>query len=170
MKNMNLHKNFINELGARRKAYVGDVIVALKIVLLIENNISNLNDKLEELEQIFYTIDYLLENKFIIQVNQRTGSSYIPDFNPMNFIKDKNSPNYRTERIHAMPDYIQQYWGKEFLVRPSFFRMIQNGYQTDLEKKDKINFWLPIAIALLGVFGTAIISLLKKIICFLGNL
>lgn len=152
---MKIHRQFIDELGKERKARVGEIIKTLKIVTLENNNIQDLNDNLSELEQIFYTVDYLIENNLVIQESYQIGS-FVPDFNPMNFIKGKDG--LRASRIHAMPRYLQQYWGREFLVRPVYFRMIENGYKTDEELKEDKQFWLAIGVAVLASFLTAIFT------------
>lgn len=154
---MKLHKKFIDELGLQRKATVGKIIANLGILTIKNNSIQDLHDNLDQLEQIFYTVDYLLEKELVIQEDYRTGS-YVPDFNPINFVKNREKEDYRTSRIHAMPRYLQQYWGREFLVRPSYFKMIKNGYKTDKEKIEHRNFWLPISLAILAAFLTGLFT------------
>lgn len=50
---MKLDKKFIDELGNRRKATIGDIVIYLKIVHVENNNIQNLGTKLNQLEGFF---------------------------------------------------------------------------------------------------------------------
>lgn len=159
---MKLHKKFIDELGLRREAKVGQIIVDLEVVKVQNNTIMDLNDNLDEIEQIFYTIQYLIDNE-LVSTRMHYIGSYIPDFNPMNFIKDKDKDSYRSSRIHAMPKYLQMYWGYEFLVLPEYHRMIQNGYRTDQEAKEHYQFWLPIIAALVAAIATGLFTKLFDI-------
>ena len=157
---MNLHKQFIDELGKNRITRVGDVIVFLGVVNIQDNNIMNLGTNLNTVEQIFYTVDYLIENNFVTQ--RGGGSSDVPDFNPQSFF-GKDGLVLTVRRINTMPHYLKEYWSKTLCVRPAYFRFIKNGYRTDEEREKSRNYWLPIIVAVLTAFLTAFFGYLFSI-------
>ena len=154
---MKLHKKFIDELGLSRRILVGDVIKRLNILTFEGNSIKNLNENIGQLDEIFYTVDYLIKNELVNEEAEYLRS-YVPDFDPTNFIKDKDEDPFRSSRIHAIPRYLQIYWGKELLVLPEYFKMVENGYKTDKEKKEYWMFWLPIMIAIISAILTGLFT------------
>jgi hypothetical protein len=153
---MKLNRKFINELGSRRMATVGNIISTLHLIETEGNVIQNLNENLTQLEEVFYTIDRLLENGLIslIDSNKRP----VPDFNPSKFLENFKSGDPRAHRIHAMPKYLKKYWPMNLLVEPGFFQMIENGYKFKSELKEDKQFWLAIGVAVLSAFLTALFT------------
>lgn len=157
MAKMALHKKFIDELGKRRMAKVGEIITSLNILSIKDNRIFDLNGNLDQLEQIFYTADYLLENKLVIEKQKQIIGS-VPDFSPLSFINEADKESFRASRIFAFAEYLKEYWGRNYLVRPIYFKMINNGYKTDQEKKEFWQFWLPIISAIVAAFLTGLFT------------
>lgn len=128
------------------------------IVELKDKNISNLNYGLFEVEQIFYTVDYLLENR-LVKIELHQIGSNIPDFNPENFIK-VGVDKYLVSQMHAMPQFLQNYWGIELVVNPIYSKFVSNGYKTDEEVDKSWNRWLPFITAIVAATVTAMLTAL----------
>ncbi|SRR6056297_2125033 len=146
------HKKFIKELGNKRMATVGEVVSDINVVTLKDNMIMDFDTNMNQLERIFYTVDYLLENNLVTQKKWEKA----PDFNPLPFMEDGGGKKYRANKIHAMREYLNDYWGRKLLVRPIFFKMIDNGYKTDKELRERSQLWLTIIVAILSPFLTAL--------------
>lgn len=169
---MNLNKQFVDKLSLMKFCTVGGVIEKIGLVSRTSRgNIIGLTKKAEDIMQIFYTVDYLISNKFVELVE--TESSDQPDFvqNLMIDIFDKRNQEIRElenpqneifSYVVSMPSFIEKYWGMKLLVRPSYFKMIQNGYKTDLEKKEirnyRLSIWFPVLVAVLVSFLTTLFS------------
>lgn len=178
MRKMNLHKKFIDQLSLMKVSTVGGVIEKIGLVHRgSRGDVVGVSKKIEDIVQIFYTVDYLLENSLVEIVSIRNNDQ--PDFiqdliidifersdnnegvvntNEENNNDESNPSSY----IKAMPHFIEKYWGMELLINPSYFKMIQNGYKTDLEKKEsknyKLSIWVPVLVAVLVSFLTALFS------------
>lgn len=153
---MKIHKSFCIELSKLRRSTVGDIIKSLGIVDVTNNNITNLKDGLSELEQVFYTVDYLIENK-LVYIESRQIGSYVPDFDPTNFIKNSDN-KYEVAQTHAMPAFLSNYWGIVLVVNPIYSRFINNRLKTDEELEKKWNKWIPIIAVILSSFLTALFT------------
>jgi hypothetical protein len=153
---MKIHNKFCEELGELRRSTIGDIVVSLGIVKVENGNILNLKDNLFELEQIFYTVDYLKKNELVYVESQKIGS-YIPDFNPENFMK-KGTDKYLISQMHAMPGFLKNYWGLELVVNPIYYKFIYNGYKTDGEIDNMWNRWLPFLAVILASVLTAVLT------------
>ena len=153
---MNLHKNFCVELGKLRRSTVGDIVKSLNIVNIENGNITNLKDGLFELEQIFYTVDYLKKNEFVYVESKQIGS-YVPDFNPNSFIK-KESDKYLISQMHAMPQFLQNYWGIGLVINPTYAKFIQNKFRTDEEVEKFWNRWLPFFTAVVASVLASVVT------------
>lgn len=153
---MKIHKYFCVELGKLRRSTVGDVVTSLGVVEVNNKKIVNLKDGLSELEQIFYTVDYLIKNELVYVESQQIGS-YIPDFDPANFIK-KGDNKYEIAQMYAMPAFLNNYWGVGLVVKPIYSRFVNNRLKTDEEIEKKWSIWIPIIAVILSSFLTALFT------------
>ncbi len=153
---MKIHKGFCEELGKLRRSTVGDIIVSLGIVELNAQNISNLKAGIPQLEQIFYTVDYLKNNELVQQESHQIGE-YVPDFDPTDFIKD-NTDRYSVAQMNAMPGFLQDYWGIGLIVNPVYSVFVSNGFKTDEEADKAWNKWSPYCVAIVAALATAILT------------
>lgn len=174
---MDIHEEFIDQLSLMKKATVGDVIEELGLVQRsFGGKVIGVMKKIEDIIQIFYTVDYLIENKLVEVIGNKEIDqpdfiySQIMDIDEENEkeIKELNDPkNKFFSYTTSMPLFIKKYWGRELLVETSYFKMIQNGYKTDLEKKEIRNYrasiWIPVSVAILA-------SLLTSLFTVVGNL
>jgi len=142
---MKINKEFVNKLSERKISEIGDIIKEMNFLKIENGSIMNLNEKriYKKLEEIFYTVNFLKKEGFAVFEEYISKSS--PDINISNFSEDLRKISYINELM-------KEYWYKNIKIGPFFYNFIENNYKTDTQKERKINFWLPIGIAIFGLF------------------
>jgi hypothetical protein len=158
---MNIHKEFTNQIIIKRKAAIRDLITgerSLQLELLKPDS----GKLIDELDRIFYTIDFLVRNK-LIECTRHSNSSVITLFEGFSF--DHKNVDRGVSQVHAI--YFLQNklneggaysWNIE--MNPGLLAFVKNGYKTDEQLKERNNYLLVIGIAILSSTLTAILTAL----------
>lgn len=157
---MKINKEFIKILAKKKHGWVGDIIKDMNFLIIKDGIIQNLDKKYKVLEEIYYTVDSLEKEEFI-SVDTTNYGSGIPSFNPIEFwgVDNKDDP-YVNDRMTFIDEMNKSYWGKDISINSSFYSFIENKFKTDKQIQDLRNMWIPIMIAILSAFLTAVFSMI----------
>jgi hypothetical protein len=151
---MDVHKEFINQILRKRKAALRDLIAG-EASLDLESLKPNLGKLIDELDRIFYTIEFL-EKENLIKLHTYNNSYPITLFNGfVPAMDDVESSSYWFNKLEKH-DY-----SLEIEMRPGLMAFKNNGFKTDEQIKERRNFWLPIFV---GVGSAAITALLGALL------
>lgn len=156
---MNIHRQFINQVIIKRKAAIRDLITG-EHSLNLEQLKPDFGNLIDELDRIFYTIDFLERNN-LIKCIHRSNSSVVTLFNEFSF--DNKNVDTGVTQVHAMHFLMGKLqeegaysWNIEML--PGLLAFVKNGYKTDEQLKERNNVFLAIGVALLSSALTAILA------------
>jgi hypothetical protein len=151
-----IHKGFVDLLLQKRvatyDALVGMQGLCILYQKMIKTSTGSFQAKtqpitsLNEIDNILYTIDYLV-NKGLIKV-------YSPGTPQNAFHIGDALKNKILERDYDKMIFLnglnQEYWGKQIQINFSLFDFKNNGYQTYEQRQSKRNLWLPIWAVILA--------------------
>jgi hypothetical protein len=155
---MKLHKQFIQILAEKKRGTVGLIIVDMKFLKLDNDVIQNLAESYKTLEQIYYTVHFLEKESLTNIEMTHFGKGTPMTFNPLEYWKSKEEGKreYWQERMKYIDDMNKTYWGKEIAITPTFYDFIDNGYRTEKQLQDTRNIWIPVSVAIVSSFLTAL--------------
>jgi hypothetical protein len=153
---MQIHKKFIDKLAESKCSGIGEIILELGVVKKTQGSLLDAFHHFEELEEIFYTVDFLESKNFI-----EFGTLYNDGttFPITSTIADPQGEELTTYgKMMMLKKYLDKYWGQEIIIKPIFYKYIKNGYKTDEEKDKDRKFWQAIIVALVASFATAVLT------------
>ena len=148
---MKIHKEFVNLLKQKREAWVRDLLGedGLKIIVCNSNKCEKNLNSLDDLDRIFYTLEFL-ERENLVTV---TLQDYHVIYQAEDCLKCQLEKS-EIDHLFFTQDLFEKHYRKKIKIETSFFDFIDSGYKTDLQRERKINFWLVISIAI----GTAVLA------------
>jgi len=154
---MTIHKNFVDQIIKQRRATLGDLIG--KRGLSISEHAKNVDFLPDQLDKIFYTLEFLEKEK-LITVKEVSGNT-IPDiFNIPTGSDLEKIPSviYYSKKIKQSYDWVIE-------TKAGLIHFSQQGYKTDECIREDRQFWLAIGIAVLASFLSALFTVyIQKII------
>ena len=153
---MKVHEDFIDKLAETKILRIGEIILELGTVHKTRGSLLDAFHHFEELEQIFYTVDFL-ESKNFIEFG--TWHNDCTSFPITSTIADPHGEELITYgKMMILKKYVDKYWGQEIIIKPIFYKFIKNGYKTDEEKDKDRKFWQAIIVALVASLATALLT------------
>jgi hypothetical protein len=146
---MTIHKEFIDQIIFRREAVLGQLLG--EDGLKLKSTAKNVDDLVDPLDRIFYTIDFLQKERLI---DRESGYNVGTDLFGLPVGQDYEKV-YATMHLY---DLWKDAGSWKIKAKPGLVHFKQQGYQTDSQIKEKKQFWLTIAIALLASAVTAVLT------------
>lgn len=105
----------------------------------------------KELDEIFYTLDYLINNKFIELTNGSglTGVSL--------YGLNLRNQSHVSHAIY-LQDLLEKHLGNTYIIKVSIFDFERNGYRTAKEREDSRRYWEAVGIAIITAICTSIFT------------
>ena len=153
---MKINKEFINLLLEKREIYVSLLLGNEGLNYFVEKRVNNKlypteynQDSLEPIEDIIYTVDFLIKEKLVEKNGQYSptmpsfGKLSATDFDRCKYVKEK----------------LKEFYGLMLKVRSELFDYRKRGYRTEKQGQEKRVFLLTI----LNMVGYGIIVICPKI-------
>ena len=160
---MNLHREFINKIILKRQATLIQFLDGEDSLNLSRFKPDFSTPFWNELDSIFFTIDFLRKNDLIL-VDEKTIQQKLPFL--IGFNLDSLSVEDMKYTIHYFVEKLKISAGWKIESLPGLITFKNNNYQTDSQRRDNKNFWFTILIAIsspfLTVLAPEIFSLWKK--------
>lgn len=160
---MKINKDFIKILTEEKLTTVFDLLGKDGLGMIIHNK--KTLKSLDDLDEIFYTIDFLEREKMIII--KQAGNAQAPNVGDCLQAKMEES-DVAVRHLIDTNERLKVFYTKELNMNYVIFDFIKNGYKTDLQKERDRNFWLPIWIAVGTTVGVSFLTVLFEKI-FLCN-
>jgi len=158
---MKINKQIVNLLRKRKEMVVRDLLGTEGLGLIVastgggcEKNV----DSLEQIDEILYTLQFLEHEELIKEISSDNHVIYhIGDCLKDDLKKDEIMHLILTQEI------LEKYYNRKFAVQIAFFNFTDYWlpflkYKTEKQRKEIINFWLPIGVAILVSVLTAIFN------------
>ena len=156
---MKINKQFVEILAKKKHGWVGHIIQDMDFLTIKDGVIQNIGKEYKRVEQIYYTVDFLVKEG-LINIDTVNYGSGMPTFNPTEFwVVDSDKDLYVNERMTYIDEMNKSYWGKDISITPSFYSFIDNNFKTEKKIQEARNLWLPVAVAIISAFLTAIFSM-----------
>ncbi len=157
---MKLNRQFLRILAKRKQGTVGEIIEEMGFLEIKEHSIQNLHREYRKFEDVCKTV-YLLDKHGLIKFvpNPSDEISNAPDFNFANFNDDDG---YAYERLEYIAELKRNYWPGKLKITPEFYSFSDNQFRLDSEKKEQLQFWFAVGLALLSAFFTAVFTSLIR--------
>ncbi len=147
---MTIHKEFINQIIKQYSATFGDLIGSRG--LNIAKNMRSVDELPDELDRIFYTLDFL-EKEELIKVEKTSNNTNIDILKLPLGVDEEKIPG-----IIFYGDKLEQNYSWNIEMKPGLIHFKQQGYQTDEQIKEDKQFWFAIGIAVLVSFLSALFA------------
>ena len=168
---MKINKEFINKILSFKEAYVYELIEDMYILTYRKDSVGpkiiiNSQSVYKQLEQIYYTINFLeeegligIDNSYCLNNKINFG---VPTINPIDFIDKKGEPmdKYIVQRMDYIEEINKTYWNKKIIIRLELYDFVDNCYMTSEERKYLRDTWLPIIVAVIVSVLTALFTVL----------
>lgn len=146
---MIIHKEFIDQIIFRREAVLGQLLG--EEGLKLKATAKNVDDLVDPLDRIFYTIDFLQKEGLI---DREHGYNIGTDLFGLPMGNDYEKV-YATMHLY---DTWKDAGSWKIKAKPGLVHFKQQGYQTDAQLREKKQFWLTIGVALGASAVTAILT------------
>ena len=154
---MKVNKSFINILSDRKISSVGEVVKEMGIFEFKDNAIQNIKNNYPKLEEIFYTV-WFLEKNNLIDLSKGAENTRI------SFSFEGIEPDdYVYERFKYLQVQIDDTWGRQIKILPSFYHFIANDYLTDSTYLEWIKFRMALFVAIVASVVTGLSTTLFNI-------
>jgi len=153
---MGINKRFIKLLTEEKLTMFFDLIgeEGLKMIIPGKKTLKSLDD----LDGIFYTIDFLKKEKLItVEEAGNIKAPHVLDCLQGGFKNNKRFISHASD----IREKLKKYYKIKIKINPVIYDFIKNGYKTDLQKDRRMNFWLPILIAIGTVIALVFIERIK---------
>ena len=157
---MEINKKFIDLLTEEKLTRMFELLGrdGLDMIVWDKKTLKSLDD----LDEIFYTIDFLEREKMISITS--AGNIRTPHVGDC-LRNDLNDSDREIRHLMDTNDKLKEFYSKEIKTTFLIYDFIKNGYKTDLQKERWRNLWLPICIAIGTVIGVAFFApIFEKII------
>ena len=159
---MKINKNFITLLTEEKLTKVFELPGEDGLGVIIRGK--KTLKSFEDVDEIFYTIDFLEKEKMItVSESIDIGTPNVGD------CLQGGVPGNKRDIRHWMDTdkKLGEYYKKEIKTNFTIYDFVKNGYKTDLQKERNRNFWLPISIAIGATAGTPLLTVLfeKMFLC-----
>lgn len=154
---MYIHKNFINLIVIKRKAALCDLITGEDSIRL-EDLKPNTSELIENLDKIFFTIDFLEKNN-LIKCTKYSNNTILSIFDGFSF--DQNAEKNNFSQVHSLMylrDKLKESYSWNIEMQPGLMTFIKNRYRTDDKIKEINNIRLAVGVAVLSSFLTSILT------------
>jgi hypothetical protein len=149
---MQVHKKFIDKIIEKREATVRDLIEGEGSLRF--EYISNVVRRLDQMDQVEYTINFL-DKQNLIEVkkmkNSRTSDLFKFSFEAL--------PKQKQGQAKYLSTHFNEgVMGWHIKVNPGIIAFANKGYRTDDDIRDDKNFRIAVGVSLLSAFITAIFT------------
>lgn len=147
---MTIHKKIIIQIIKQHSATLGDLVG--KQGLNISNDMQSIDELPDQLDKIFYTLEFL-KNEGLIEITE-VRSTTIPDILHLPTGKDE-------EKIPGLIYYrnkLKQVYDWNVEMKPGLIHYKGQRYQTDAQLKEKRQFCLAIGVAVLASFLSSLFT------------
>ena len=156
---MKINTKLVDLILLRRQPYLHRLLIEKK-ALDIESLKPDLSRFLNELDSIFYTLDFLEKNRLIL-IERNNSNSTLEIFNGFNSFEKED------EAIFGQMYYYDKFKEKYVMswrieMQSGLLAFKNNGYKTDEQLKDNRNFWLAIGVAIGSSAITALLTTLFR--------
>lgn len=152
---MKIHKGLVEKIIEKRTAPLRDFIRGVDSLEIADYK-PNMTELINQLDRIFYALDFLERHEFI-KIQRYSNNTSIDLFNGFNFENDTQAKY----TIHFYHDKLQETYSWEITMLPGLIAFYENGLKTDEQIKNSRNFWLAICV---GIGSSAITAILTAIL------
>ena len=160
---MKINKEFINLLKKKREATIRNLLGrdGLGLVVSNKNGCEKTIDSLNQIDEIFYTLEFLKREK-LISIEEKVDNHviyHIGDCLKENLKKDE------IDYLFQLQDLLEKYYNSNIKIENNFFDFIDHWfpflkYKTEKQREKLIKILLPIGITVLTAVLTLIIYIL----------
>jgi len=147
---MTIHKEFINQIIKQYNATLGDLIG--NSGLNIAKNMKSVDELPDQLDRIFYTLDFL-EKEGLIKV-EKTSNNMNIDILELPLGADEG----KIPGIIFYEERLKQSYSWSIKMKPGLIHFKQQRYRTDEQIKEDKQFWFAIGIVILASFLSALFT------------
>lgn len=148
---MTIHKKFIDQIIKWRNTPLYNLIGNQGLNLKAQ--VKDVDELIDQLDQIFYTIEFL-EREKLIECKRFSNNTIVAIFDGLSI-----GSIDKIEAFHYIHDLLQKSaysWNIE--IKSGLIHFKQQGYLTDEQIRQKKQFWLTIGVALGASAVTAILT------------
>ena len=159
---MKINKEFVKLLTEEKLTMVFELLGrdGLGMIIADRKTLKSLDD----LDEIFYTSDFLEREKMIIV--KQSGNTKAPHVGDCLQEDIKDSGKF-IRHLMDTNDKLKEFYTKEIKTNFTIYDFVKNGYKTDLQKEKDRNLWLPIGVAIGTIVGVSFLTVLfEKIFLF----
>lgn len=154
---MYIHKKFINQIIIKRKSALCDLITGEDSIRLEELK-PNTTKLIENLDKIFFTIDFLEKNN-LITCKRYQNNTMVSVLKGFNF--DKNAGKNNFSQVHSLiylQKKLEESYSWNIEMSPGLMTFVKSGYKTEDKIRERNNVLLAVGIAILSSVLTTLLS------------
>ncbi|MCR4334759.1 MAG: hypothetical protein NUV47_03485 [Patescibacteria group bacterium] len=156
---MKLNKNLIDLLKTGRQKRVNELLSRQELNLIVcDNGICSKNLKsLSELDEIFYTLDFL-EREHLVTV-ETGGNDKIYHVGDCLVINSKDLNEEKIDHLIFTQELLEKHYNKIITIQSSFYDFTDHWfcffrYKTEKQREKLLQIWVPVSVAIISSFLT----------------